>query len=223
MPKYLFIFILSFIPISLVGQVFVADSIMVAGQLDSLKKAYPCVAYSGAFAVSFYHAISAYPQLADAKIEFQERHIKTTMQCRPKALSVFGSLTKRRFLMVQSKADVPSHGMAVQNLSYQARVGLYSHELAHVIDYRRMSAWQIIAMGANYITAQGKQEVEHRIDRIVIWMGMGEYLYQFSTEVINSKSISGNYRKRRNRFYMKPADIKELVGIVENNDENVPR
>lgn len=199
------------------------DSATMASKLDSLKIKFPNVEYTGAFQVSFYHALSAFPQLTEAKIEFVERRIKTTMQCRPKPLAVFRTQLKRKFLMVHNRDVIPKHGMPLHRLSYGARVGLYAHEIAHVVDYANMSTLGIVRMGLSYLTASGKQTVEHRIDRLVVWMGMGAYLLNFSSEVSDYKNVSDSYRIRRERFYMKPADIKQLIGIVENKVENVQR
>ena len=199
------------------------DSTTISVKLDSLKNKFPNVEYAGRFQVSFYHALSAFPQLTDAKIEFVERRIKTTMQCRPKPLAIFRSKLKRKYLMVHNRDVIPKHGMPMHRLSYDARVGLYAHEIAHVLDYTRMSILEVIRMGLSYLTAAGKQTVEHRIDRMVVWMGMGPSLLRFASEVSDCECISNSYKIRRDRFYMKPADIKQLIRIVENKVENVQR
>jgi hypothetical protein len=191
------------------------DSLRIASNLDAIKTAYPKVDYNGKYQTSFYAALQAYSELRDVEIEFDYRNIPTTMQCRPKPLSVLRRSEKRKFLMVFNQNMGKSRGVPLNELSFDARVGLFAHELAHIIDYRRKRSLGIMALGFQYATKRGKQELEHAIDRIVIWKGFGQQLYQYATEVINSQSISDDYRERRQIIYLQPEEIKELIRIFE--------
>ncbi|PLX24033.1 MAG: hypothetical protein C0599_03080 [Salinivirgaceae bacterium] len=108
-----------------------------------------------------------------------------------------------------------SRGVPLNELSFDARVGLFAHELAHIIDYRRKRSLGIIALGFKYVTKRGKQELEHTIDRIIIWRGFGHQLYQYAVEVSKNQAISDDYRKRRQSIYLQPEEIIELIKIVE--------
>lgn len=108
-----------------------------------------------------------------------------------------------------------SRGVPLNELSFDARVGLFAHELSHIIDYRGKRSLGIIGTGIQYATKRGKQELEHAIDRFIIWRGFGQQLYQYAVEVSKSQSISDDYRERRQTIYLQPAEIKELIQIVE--------
>ena len=108
-----------------------------------------------------------------------------------------------------------SRGVPLNELSFDARVGLFAHELAHIIDYRRKRSLGILALGLQYATKRGKQELEHTIDRIIIWRGFGKQLYRYASEVINNHEISDDYRERRETIYLQPAEIKQLIKISE--------
>lgn len=216
MKALIFFFILSF-SLTVVGQKHQLDSAAVAQKLDSLKTTYPKVNYKGKYQPSFYAALQAYPELRDVEIEFDYRNIPTTMQCRPKPISIIRRSEKRKFLMVFNQNMGKSKGVPLNELSFDARVGLFAHELAHIIDYRRKRSLGIIGLGFKYATKRGKQELEHAIDRIIIWRGFGKQLYQYAVEVSTNQSISDDYRKRRKTIYLQPSEIKELIQIVEAN------
>ena len=221
--KRFFIIIFVLLSVTVSGQQLLSDSSSVINILDSLKTTYPKVNYKGKYQASFYAALQAYPELRDVQIGFDYRNIPTTMQCRPKPFSVFRRSEKRKFLMVFNQNMGKSRGVPLNELSFDARVGLFAHELAHIIDYRRKRSLGIIALGFQYATKRGKQELEHTIDRIIIWRGFGKQLYQYAVEVSKNQSISDDYRKRRRTIYLQPAEIKQLIKIVENNFKNVKR
>jgi hypothetical protein len=219
----LFSFVIVMLSVSGKSQNIETDSVRISLQLDSLKTIYSKVNYKGKYQVSFYAALKAYPELQVVQIEFDYRNIPTTMQCRPKSFSVLHRSEKRKYIMVFNQNMGKSRGVPLNELSFDARVGLFAHELAHIIDYRRKRSLGIIALGFQYATKRGKQELEHTIDRIVIWRGLGKQLYQYAVEVSNSQAISADYRKRRQLIYLQPSEIKELIRIVENNSKNVKR
>ncbi|WP_462281083.1 hypothetical protein [Salinivirga cyanobacteriivorans] len=199
------------------------DSTESSDEIDSLKKVYQQIEYEGPYTTSFYTALSAYPELKNTAIHFKHRNIKTTMQCRPKIFSVFRKPDKREFMMVFNRNQGKSRGVPIGELSFNARVGLFAHEIAHVVDYVKMSSGQTIGQGFKYLTRRGKIALEHKIDRMVIWKGFGHQIYQYAHEVLSSQSITDDYRLRRKRIYLQPAEIKALVDIVENPSLNVNR
>lgn len=215
--KRFFIIIFVLLSVTVSGQQLLSDSSSVINTLDSLKTTYPKVNYKGKYQASFYAALQAYPELRDVEIEFDYRNIPTTMQCRPKPISIIRRSEKRKFLMVFNQNMGKSKGVPLNELSLDARVGLFAHELAHIIDYRRKRSLGIIGLGFKYATKRGKQELEHAIDRIIIWRGFGKQLYQYAVEVSTNQSISDDYRKRRKTIYLQPSEIKELIQIVEAN------
>jgi len=213
--KALIFFFIFSCSLTLVAQNHQLDSAAVAQKLDSLKTIYPNVKYNGKYQPSFYAALQVYPELRDVEIEFDYRNIPTTMQCRPKPFSVLRRSEKRKFLMIFNQNMGKSRGVPLNELSFDARVGLFAHELAHIIDYRRKRSLGIIALGFKYVTKRGKQELEHTIDRIIIWRGFGHQLYQYAVEVSKNQAISDDYRKRRQSIYLQPEEIIELIKIVE--------
>lgn len=218
-----FILVISFLVIQNKGFSSMLDSVAYVSKLDSLKAEYPKIRYDGPYSVSFYAALNGFPELKNISVQFRERSIKTTMQCRPKTFSVLRKPQKRKFLMVFNHNRGRSRGVPINKLSFNARVGLFAHELAHIVDYQKMSGGEIFGLGIRYLFGKGKIELEHKIDRIVIWKGFGSQIFQYAKEVLKSNSISDDYRKRRQRVYLQPSEIKELVDIVENMPANVKR
>lgn len=201
----------------------ILDSSMCAKNTDTLSQKYSGVQYNGKWRVSFYTALSKYPELQNVKIQFKYQNINTTMQCRPAFFAVFKRPEKRRFVMVFNQNRGKSRGVPLQKLTFNARVGLFAHELAHIVDYLHMHTGQIVWFGLQYLTRKGKVRIEHRIDRMVVWKGMGTQIYCFATEVLQSSNITVDYRQKRRHIYLQPGEIKALKQIVENNPVNVKR
>ncbi len=199
------------------------DSTQWHSKIDSIKSEYQQILYDGPFSTSFYAALSAYPELKNISVQFRERNIKTTMQCRPKTFSVLRKPGKRKFLMVFNRNRGKSRGVPIEKLSFNARVGLFAHEIAHIVDYLQMSSGQTIGLGFRYLSKKGKIALEHKIDRIVIWKGFGAQILEYAREVLQNDSITEDYRQRRMHIYLEPSEIKQLIGIVENMPSNVNR
>ncbi len=225
MRKVVCILVFSFL--TLVGQVSAGqhlfDSTLFAQKLDSLKNEFSEIAYQGKWQTSFYAALSHYPEFKQTIIIFKSRNISTTMQCRPKVFSVFRKSEKRKFLMLFNHNQGRSRGVELGELSFNARVGLFAHELAHVLDYLQLSTMQFAGLGFQYMNKRGKRRLEHKIDRIVIWKGMGYQILKYATETLKNQSITEDYRKRRKTIYLQPSELKELISIVENKSRNVKR
>jgi hypothetical protein len=118
--------------------------------------------------------------------------------------------------MVFNQNAGKTKGAALNQLSFNARVGLFAHEIAHIVDYQRKHTGQIAKTGMSYTTKRGKVRIEHSIDRLLIWKGLGRQIYTYATQVLKNQKISANYRERRTTIYLQPTEIKELIRIVEN-------
>ncbi|MFO7864458.1 MAG: hypothetical protein R6U85_10690 [Salinivirgaceae bacterium] len=192
------------------------DSLRVANRIDSIDAAHANINYSGQYRTSFYTALAHFPTLKNVHIEFRYRNISTTMQCRPKAFSVLRRKDKRKYLMVFNQNAGKTKGATLNQLSFNARVGLFAHEIAHIVDYQRKRTGKIAKTGMQYTTKRGKIRLEHSIDRLLIWKGLGFQIHAYAKQVLNNQEISDNYRNRRTTFYLQPAEIEELIRIVEN-------
>jgi hypothetical protein len=118
--------------------------------------------------VAFYAAIAYYPMLSDVPVKVKQRDIKTTMQCRPRWDFFLRKKDKRHYKILVNNKVENNEGVLFEHLPFNARVGVFGHELAHVLDYSEKSNWQIIRFGVEYLNDENRRIIENRIDQLAI-------------------------------------------------------
>lgn len=156
-------------------------------------------------------ALSKFPELKSVRIEFRFRKIKTTMAARPKAGMLFHKKTKRRYLVSINNDTTKISGALFNKISYNALVGLFGHELAHINDYNQLRFFGIIRYGIRYLFPNQKKKIEARTDSLAIARGFGWQIYEFSDFVMNKADIPEKYRQYKKRFYLKPEGILKIM------------
>ena len=102
--------------------------------------------------------------------------------------------------------------------SYQwprdALVGLFSHELAHMVSYHRRSLLDRISFIWNYYFSKAaRRKVEHEADRIAIERGYGEELVLIRTLAIRDY---GEERVERMRgVYYWPETLESIISSIQ--------
>jgi len=156
-------------------------------------------------------AISHFPELSDIQIEVEEKNIRTTMASRPKANFLTRKKEKRVYRLlinnVAGKHNVP----LLDELSYRQKVGLIGHELSHIVDYMNRSKWDITKLATSYLTKNGKQKTEHRVDKIAIDHGLGEEVYLYTKFIFEHEEISNDYKKFKASVYYSPTQLLQLM------------
>jgi hypothetical protein len=161
------------------------------------------------FEVQTFIALSYYPELRDTHIEFIRTNIKTTMACRPTT----GSLTRRynREYVITIDNDDEQKGVVLDDVPFNAQVGVIGHELAHIIDYENKGTGSIAKLGVDYATGNYPPDFEKGVDKITIQRGLGWQLFDWADFVLNKSKASKEYKEFKRKTYLSPDEIKREI------------
>jgi len=156
-------------------------------------------------------ALSYYPELKNTRIIFREKNIKTTMATRPRMDFLFHHKGKRAYCIFLDTRVKHEDGLLPAEVPFHALVGLFGHELAHVIDYKHKSAIGIVTTGIRYLGHHYREELENATDRETISRGLGWQLYDWSEFVLEAPDVSEKYREYKETYYYDPAQLKKII------------
>jgi len=152
-------------------------------------------------------ALSFFPELKNVHIEFKLKDIKTTMACRPEIITVFDFVKSRSYEIV---IDIHRHkdfGLLLENVPFNAQIGVIGHELAHVLDYETKNNLQLLGFGLNYLNNKAKEGIEKEIDRLTVSKGLGWQLYDWADFSMNNSDANLKYKSFKRRIYLNPENI----------------
>ena len=158
-------------------------------------------------------ALSYYPELKEVKIKFRySRRENTTMACRPSARTFWGHKRMYHILINKNKHF---DGIHLEQVPFNAQIGIISHEIAHVVDYEFCTIKQIIRIGINYLNNDKKKAIEHAIDLIVLQRGLGWQLYDWAMfSMFESIQASEHYKEFKRNIYMNPDSILQEMKTI---------
>jgi hypothetical protein len=156
-------------------------------------------------------ALSHYPELATTNIQFKPKRIKYTMNARPKFGNIFKKKNNRNYVVLLNNEKGKNKGMTIDSLSFSVLVAWFGHEFAHIYTYEKMSNVQITFFSIKYLFSSNyKRKVERYTDYINIARGLGKPTYIGMDYILTDKSISAKYRRKKEKFYLSPDEIKCL-------------
>ncbi|MGF7139792.1 hypothetical protein [Roseimarinus sediminis] len=159
----------------------------------------------------FLAALEYFPELKHLKIKVVRRDIKTTMQCRPRWDFFLHQRDQRTYLIVVDKEKEGFDGVLFEELPLNAQVGVFGHELAHVLDYSGRNTLEVIALGVRYLNKNQRRLIENRVDLLAINKGLGFQINDFSKYVFEDADVSHNYLNFKKRFYFQPGQIMQFI------------
>lgn len=186
-----------------------------AQQSDRIEEAYPGVTVDlPAYKLELLIALAHYPELQGVTIHVKAKSLKTTMAARPLLFSATKRQGKRKYQILvnfSNKAEIN-----VNELSFKARVGVFAHELAHIVDYEQKSAGRIMLDGLSYWNKNFRRTFERATDLRTIEHGLGCELLLFSTYVLTESKASDKYKAYKERIYMHP---KEIIAEMQRTND----
>jgi hypothetical protein len=168
------------------------------------------------FEREIYSALSFFPELKDHRIDFVLRKGYAPLSSRPSFGGLLRSARKRTYkVFISTGSGRIWDSILLDKAPYNARIGVLGHELAHVLNFSRMSGVQLGWLGVSHVSKSYMNRFEFRTDSLAIAKGMGEYLYAMSTHVRRVfgspdpeertvTPIVADYKQR----YMGPATIR---------------
>lgn len=180
-----------------------SDSIEILREKYGKQKIYP-ESYESQFLLALKH----YPELKDVTIMLKFSKEKTTMACRPNIRSLF---RKKRIYHVYINDKSPFKGILLEDVPFNAQIGVIGHELAHIVDYENKNLFQIIGTGIGYLFGGYKKRLEHRIDLMTIDHGLGWQLHDWAKFAMYDSKATPKYKLYKKKIYMGPEKILTLM------------
>lgn len=187
-------------PISSIGQSIPSEKILYDEVTDnSIERAY-------------LKALCFYPELKNVKIRIKYGRIKTSMAAIPKPSSLlFRKRTNRTYTIIINKKEHSDPARLLHTAPFNAMVGVFGHELAHILDYKEKSNCQMVGFAISYLNHEKRKQTEWKTDSITVSHGLGWQLYHFTDFVFNEADINPKYRKYKTKYYMKPEALYQMV------------
>ncbi|MGL5317686.1 MAG: hypothetical protein ACRC9Q_03200 [Bacteroidales bacterium] len=173
--------------------------------------------YPQEYEEQFLIALSHFPQLKEVHIHLIFDHEKTTMSARPKIASLFCKDRKYNIRINNAKSF---EGILLEDVPFNAQIGVIGHELAHIVDYEQKSFAQIIGTGLGYLTGKYKRRLEHYIDNQTIMHGLGWQLLEWAQYSMHEDNASEKYIQFKKRVYMLPEKILTVIETKSNRSPN---
>lgn len=156
-------------------------------------------------------ALSYYPELKDVRIEFKYSEEATTMAARPAPFSLFSN--RKYVILINKKKNFK--GIYLENVPFNAQIGIIGHELTHVVDYQKHNFWGVLGIYFRYSNNKRKPLFEKEIDRATIERGLGWQLYDWATYSMRTDNgATENYREFKHTTYMQPEEIKQVISYL---------
>jgi hypothetical protein len=148
-------------------------------------------------------ALRHYPQLVNTKIIFKEKSINSTMQARPKGLNILRRKGKRKYVVYINTINPK---VPLDSISFNAKVGVLGHELAHIVDYESRSVLSILGIALRYGSKKYRAKFERATDQMTINHGLLWQSYDFSAYVFKYNQGNTKYLEYKKKVYMTPEE-----------------
>lgn len=172
-------------------------------------------------------ALSYYPRLSDIRIEFRYTTKGPPLQARPTIWSTLTrSASKRTYLIkIAVKSNPIFEPILLENLPFDAQVGVLGHELAHIQEFSNKSFWGMLGVLFGNLSSKYMDRMEYATDDLVIRQGLGYQLLAWSIHC--TRAVEDYLQSQKgeipgflkgalqNERYMKPATIKKRMSELE--------
>lgn len=159
-----------------------------------------------------YIAIQYFPELKNVDIEVIYANTKTTMETRPVINTLFSK--RRKYKIFVDTTVENNFGILVSEVPLDAKIGLFGHEFAHILDYKNKSFFELMKIGRTYLTKGDIRSYETFIDQLTIQRGLGLYLKAWSDFVLNHSNASEEYKNYKRKNYLTPEEIQKSIDLI---------
>ena len=111
--------------------------------------------------------------------------------------------------MIINKSPEDNLGFGFFEIPFDAQVGFFGHELAHITDYMDKSNIKMVLFGLKY--SLNKRKVERYTDMTTIEHGLGQQLYNLNKFIRDNPDINRKYLEYKNSNYLTPAEIMDIM------------
>ncbi len=188
------------------------DSVSYRSQIDRLRKRFgQNKTIPKKHELSILLALSYYPELIGVKIVFKDSKISTTLNARPTTLSLLFRKKQHRKYIVRINTKQKDSLVTLNEVPFNAKIGLFGHEFNHFIDYERLNLFGVMKRLFSYTNKKSKEKFEKEIDLMTIKRGLGWQLYDWSFYVLNRSDAKIKYKAFKKLIYLEPEEILEII------------
>ena len=164
------------------------------------------------FKKQFSFVCSHFHEIKGTNISLKFRPISMTMQARPNIWTVLGG-KREYFVFINTERD--KNGLLLEDIPFNAQIGIIAHELCHIIDYHYKTNWEIVKTGLWYLKKRNQEHYEKAIDYLVIKKGFGHQLRDWSHFVLNNDGLTDKYKKTKETYYLNPDAIDHCIDVIQ--------
>lgn len=144
-----------------------------------------------------YLALAFFPELFHKEIKVKYRKISATMNARPDVWNIFKKKANRKYFLLINNNKGKHKGLNLDEISFNARVGWFGHEFAHMATYTQMSNWQTLVFTVKYlISNKFVRKAERYTNYLAIKRGLVFQIYQGEQYILLNSALADDYRKR---------------------------
>lgn len=154
-------------------------------------------------------ALMHYPELKHTHILFETKSLGSTMAARPKGLNVLKKKGKRLYVVIIN--NTPNVKVPVDSVSFNAKVGVIGHELAHILDYEHKGSLRVMGNGLGYVSKKFRAKFERATDQRTIDHGLGWQCYDWSHYVYHYEHTPQEYLEYKKKTYMSYEEIEQQI------------
>ena len=154
-------------------------------------------------------ALSCYPELDSTYVELKSKKLKYFGNARPKMDFLFRKQEKRHYVIIINKKSKDILGFDFSDLPFNAQIGFFGHELAHISDYNEKKNAQMILFGIKYLFM--KRTVERYTDQIAIEHNLGHQLLELRSFVLNNPLTDKDYLEYKKDNYLNCNEILDEI------------
>jgi hypothetical protein len=161
-------------------------------------------------------ALAHYPELKDEHIQFVlSLAAPVPYGTKPTLASFFAPKDKREYtITILESAEAPEKEALMKHLDKKMRIGVFGHELAHVLQYKNCTTLGLLKTLSLYLVGSYKRRLERSADKVTIKHGLGEELLRHAEYI----RLIPEYMEKRpdlNRDYLKPEEIVFYISHPE--------
>lgn len=164
-------------------------------------------------------ALAHFPELKNVPIKFKVIKSFATLKTRPAFWSLFKPKGKRSYVItISNQTQQKLMPISFEYLPELARIGIIGHELSHVSDFSKKTAWQWMMVAIGHLSRHFMDSLEFHTDKICIEHGLGNELQTWSRFVRNTMHTTywrgaDFVNEANNKFerYMNPATIDKFM------------
>ena len=157
-------------------------------------------------------ALAYYPELVETKISFRFDNLKSSGKTRPS----IGSLLKDddKHFIISLNNNSKRTGVLLAQIPFNSQVGLFGHELGHIIQMESKGIAKMTIWVSTYLTNLGRRRIERQTDMITIEHGLGWQLFELIDFILKNPRTTLKYRRLKERYYMQPGEILDVCNKI---------